>query len=234
MSAIVWTSNQISILIQFITGIVGAYGLTIPLAPTDVILREVLTLEMIVQFIEFIFYIGFLTVFHLTSLTQARYYDWFLSTPIMLFTTSLYFYFKNFVEDKETMSSKNGKPFSLWEFAKQHRKPLLGILVLNFLMLLFGFLAEMGLMPRGLAFVLGTGALCGSFLIIYENFARFSKLTNNIFFVMFTLWALYGVFFLLPPVVKNVGYTTLDIFAKNFFGLFLTYVIYSKRSVTGI
>jgi hypothetical protein len=51
---------------------------------------------------------------------------------------------------------------------------------------------------------------------------------------MFTLWALYGVFFLLPPVVKNVGYTTLDIFAKNFFGLFLTYVIYSKRSVTGI
>ena len=111
---------------------------------------------------------------------------------------------------------------------------MLGILVLNFLMLLFGFLAEMGLMPRGLAFVLGTGALCGSFLIIYENFARFSKLTNNIFFVMFTLLALYGVFFLLPPVVKNVGYTTLDIFAKNFFGLFLTYVIYSKRSVTGI
>jgi hypothetical protein len=189
---------------------------------------------MIVQFIEFIFYIGFLTVFHLTSLTQARYYDWFLSTPIMLFTTSLYFYFKNFVEDKETMSSKNGKPFSLWEFAKQHRKPLLGILVLNFLMLLFGFLAEMGLLPRGLAFVLGTGALCGSFLIIYENFARFSKLTNNLFFVMFTLWAMYGVFFLLPPVMKNVGYTALDIFAKNFFGLFLTYVIYTKRIATGI
>jgi bacteriorhodopsin len=234
MSAIVWTSNQISILIQFITGIVGVYGLTIPLAPTDVILREVLTLEMIVQVIEFIFYIGFLTVFHLASLTQARYYDWFLSTPIMLFTTSLYFYFKNFVESKEALSSEDGKPFSLWEFAKQHRKPLLGIFVLNFLMLLFGFLAELGLLPRGLAFVLGTGALCGSFLIIYENFARFSKLTNNVFFVMFTLWAMYGVFFLLPPVVKNVGYTTLDIFAKNFFGLFLTYVIYSKRTLTGI
>ena len=111
MSAIVWISNQISLLIQLITGIVGLYGLSLPLAPTDGVLHQVLTLEMIVQFIEFIFYIGFLTVFHLTSLTQARYYDWFLSTPIMLFTTSLYFYFKNFVEDKETMSSKNGKPF---------------------------------------------------------------------------------------------------------------------------
>jgi hypothetical protein len=234
MSAIVWISNQISLLIQFITGIIGLYGLSLPLAPTDGILHEVLSLEMIVQAIEFIFYIGFLTVFHLTSLTQARYYDWFLSTPIMLFTTSLYFYFKNFIEDKEAMSSKDGKPFGLWEFAKQHRTPLLGIFVLNFLMLLFGFLAEMGLLPRGLAFVLGTGALCGSFLIIYENFARFSKLTNNLFFVMFTLWAMYGVFFLLPPVMKNVGYTALDIFAKNFFGLFLTYVIYTKRIATGI
>jgi bacteriorhodopsin len=231
MSAIVSLSNQISLLIQFITGIIGVYGLTIPIAPKDSILREVLSLEMIVQAIEFIFYIGFLTVFRLTSLTQARYYDWFLSTPIMLFTTSLYFYFKNFIDNKEVTSSKDGKPYGLWEFAKQYRKELLGIIALNFLMLLFGFLAEIDILPRGLAFVLGTGALCGSFLILYENFARFSKQTNNIFFVMFTLWALYGVFFLLPPVVKNVGYTTLDIFAKNFFGLFLTYVIYSKGSV---
>lgn len=231
MSAIVWTSNQLSILIQFITGVVGVYGLTIPLLPSDKVLHEVLSLEMLVQGIEFIFYVGFLTVFHLGSLTQARYYDWFLSTPIMLFTTSLYFYFKNFIEGKESFKSEEEKekePFGLVLFAKQHWKPLLGIFVLNFLMLLFGFLAELGLLPRGLAFVLGTGALCGSFLIMYENFARFSKLTTNLFLIMFSLWALYGVFFLLPPVIKNVGYTTLDIFAKNFFGLFLTYVIYSK------
>ena len=236
MSAIVWTSNQLSILIQFITGVVGVYGLTLPLSPSDKVLHEVLSLEMLVQVIEFIFYVGFLTIFHLGSLTQARYYDWFLSTPIMLFTTSLYFYFKNFIEGRESFEGEadNGKekePFGLLLFAKHYWKPLLGIFVLNFLMLLFGFLAELGLLPRGLAFVLGTGSLCGSFLILYENFARFSKVTSNLFFVMFSLWALYGVFFLLPPVIKNVGYTTLDIFAKNFFGLFLTYVIYSKRAI---
>ncbi len=95
-------------------------------------------------------------------------------------------------------------------------------------MLLFGYLAEVGMMNRGLAFVLGTGALCGSFGIIYKNYAKFSEKTKNIFWLMFGLWALYGIAFLFPPVTKNLSYTALDIFAKNFFGIFLYYIIRSK------
>ena len=34
-----------SIIIQFITGLIGAYGLTIPLATKDLILKQVLGLE---------------------------------------------------------------------------------------------------------------------------------------------------------------------------------------------
>jgi hypothetical protein len=45
---------------------------------------------------------------------------------------------------------------------------------------------------------------------------------------MFFIWALYGVAFLLPSIPKNIGYTILDILAKNFFGIFLAYAIYSK------
>jgi hypothetical protein len=45
---------------------------------------------------------------------------------------------------------------------------------------------------------------------------------------MFGIWALYGVAFLCPSVVKNVSYTILDIFAKNFFGIFLYYIIANK------
>ena len=230
MSILVLTSNQISLFIQFITGIIGLYGLSIPLAQADIALREVLILEMIVQTIEFIFYVGFLSIFNIISLTQARYYDWFLSTPIMLFTTSLYFYYKNFIEDKQDpKDEKDGKRFGIVEFFKKDYQPILMIVVLNFLMLLFGFLAELGMMNRTLAFILGTFSLFGSFSIIYKNYAQFSKKTETIFYIMFGLWSCYGIFFMFPPVVKNIGYTTLDIFAKNFFGIFLAYVISLKK-----
>jgi hypothetical protein len=220
--SIVNDATKVSLVIQTITGIFGLYGLTIPLAPKDAILRQVLGLEVIVQIIEFIFYIGFLSVFNLNDLTRKRYYDWFLSTPVMLFTISLYFFYVNFIEGQDT------KPISLADFTKNNFKEITGIVILNFLMLLFGYLAEVGMMDRRLAFVLGTGALCGSFGIIYKNYAKFSEKTKNIFWIMFGLWALYGIAFLFPPITKNLGYTALDIFSKNFFGIFLYYIIRSK------
>lgn len=222
MSTTVNTATKLSLGVQTITGLFGLYGLTIPLAPKDLILKQVLGLEMIVQIIEFIFYIGFLSVFNLTDLTRKRYYDWFLSTPVMLFTISLYFFYVNFIEGRDT------KPIGLTEFTKTNLKQIIAFVLLNFLMLLFGYLAEVGMMDRTLAFVLGTAALGGSFGVIYQSYAKFSEKTRNIFWAMFGIWALYGVAFLMPPVAKNLGYTALDIFAKNFFGLFLYYIINQK------
>jgi hypothetical protein len=236
INGVVNTATKISLCIQTITGLFGLYGLTIPLAPQDVILRQVLGLEMTVQIIEFIFYIGFLYILNLQDLTRKRYYDWFLSTPVMLFTISLYFFYVNIIEEFSTLENNNNdnidkdkSPITLTEFTKQNFKQIAGIVILNFLMLLFGFLAEVGIMDRWMAFVLGTGALCGSFGIIYYNYAQFSKKTQNIFWIMFSLWAMYGVAFLFPPVSKNLGYTALDVFAKNFFGIFLYYIIQGKR-----
>lgn len=222
MSTIVNNATKLSLGVQTITGLFGLYGLTIPVAPKDAILKQVLGLEMIVQIIEFVFYIGFLSVFNLKDLTQKRYYDWFLSTPVMLFTISLYFFYVNFIEGKDS------KPIDLAEFTKNNSKQIIAFVLLNFLMLLFGYLAEVGMMNRVLAFVLGTAALCGSFGVIYESYAKFSEQTKNIFWIMFGLWALYGIAFLMPPVAKNLGYTALDIFAKNFFGIFLYYIIKQK------
>ena len=222
MSAVVSNANKISLVVQAITGLLGIYGLTIPLAPKDAILRQVLGLEIIVQIIEFVFYLGFLSILNLNSLTQERYYDWFLSTPVMLFTISLYFFYVNFIEGQDKDS------IGLLDFAKNNSKQIFGFVILNFLMLLFGFLAERGVMDKTLAVVLGIGALCGSFGIIYENYAKYSEKTRKIFWAMFGIWALYGVAFLCPPVIKNVSYTILDIFAKNFFGIFLYYIIANK------
>ena len=128
----------------------------------------------------------------------------------------------NFIEDQD------GKTIGLVDFAKNNSKQVFGFVLLNFLMLLFGFLGERGIMNKMLAFVLGSGALVGSFGIIYENYAKYSEKTRNIFWIMFGLWSLYGIAFLMPTVAKNLGYTTLDIFAKNFFGIFLYYIISSK------
>ena len=222
MSITVNNATKLSLGVQTITGLFGLYGLTIPLAPKDAILKQVLGLEMIVQIIEFIFYIGFLSVFNLTDLTRKRYYDWFLSTPVMLFTISLYFFYVNFIEGRDT------KPIGITEFTITNLKQIIAFVLLNFLMLLFGYLAEVGIMDRTLAFVLGTGALCGSFGVIYQSYAKFSEKTRNIFWAMFGIWAMYGIAFLMPPVAKNLGYTALDIFAKNFFGLFLYYIINQK------
>jgi bacteriorhodopsin len=223
MSNVVGSANKLSIGIQAVTGLLGLHGLTIPLEPKDEVLRQVLGLELIVQAIEFIFYLGFASTLNLNSLTQARYYDWFLSTPIMLFTISLYFFYVNFIEEHDD------KTIGLVDFAKNNSKQIFGFVLLNFLMLLFGFLGERGIMNKMLAFVLGTGALVGSFGIIYENYAKYSEKTRNIFWIMFGLWSLYGIAFLMPQVAKNLGYTTLDIFAKNFFGLFLYFTINSKK-----
>ena len=224
MSTIVNNATKISLGVQTITGLFGLYGLTIPLAPQDAILRQVLGLEMIVQIIEFIFYIGFLSVLNLNDLTRKRYYDWFLSTPVMLFTISLYFFYVNFIEDQD------GKTISLTDFLKNNSLQIAGFVILNFLMLLFGYLGEIGVIDRWLAFIVGTGALCGAFGIIYENYAKFSEKTKDIFWAMFGIWALYGIAFLCPPVAKNLGYTALDILSKNFFGIFLYYIISQKRA----
>jgi bacteriorhodopsin len=223
LSAIVNNAIKISLGVQAITGAIGLYGLTIPIASNSAILHKILGLELIVQFIEFAYYVTFLFVPNLTDLTRKRYYDWFFSTPIMLFAISLYFFYNNFIENKEN------KTITITNFIKNNVFEITGITVLNFLMLLFGFLSELGMMDRSLAFILGTGALSGSFGIIYKKFAKFSKRTKNIFWIIFIIWALYGIAFLLSPINKNISYTILDIFAKNFFGVFLVYIILQKR-----
>jgi len=222
MTSIVNTATKISLAIQTVTGIIGGYGLTIPLAPKDAILKEILNIELLVQVIEYFYYISYLSVYNVVELTQKRYYDWFLSTPMMLFTISVYFFYVNFIEEKDN------EPINLAEFAQNNVMQIVGIVVLNFLMLLFGLFAELGMMSRKLAFGLGTGALCGSFGIIYENYAKFSEQTKKVFWLMFGLWSMYGIAFLFASIPKNLMYTVLDIFSKNFFGIFLFYIIQTK------
>lgn len=225
MSAIVETTTKASIFVQLVTGALGLQGLTYTLPKEHAVLTQLLGLEMLVQVIELFFYFSFLAGFHLEELARKRYFDWIISTPIMLFTMAAYFTYKNKDETRNKEENKEG--LSLPDFYAVNRTSLWIIWIANFAMLLFGFLGEIGFLGRGTAFGLGTGAFLISFYTLYDKFARFSETSRLLFGVLFVLWSGYGAGFLLPSVSKNIVFNGLDILAKNFFGVFLSFQIQS-------
>ena len=50
-------------------------------------------------------------------------------------------------------------------------------------------------------------------------------------FFLLIIWSLYGFAFLLNANEKNIIYNILDIFSKNFFGLYLYYTANSVRII---
>ena len=223
MSALVEKTTKASVFVQIVTGAFGALGLTYTLPPEHSILGQLLSLEMFVQVIELLFYFSFLAAFHLQELAMKRYFDWVISTPIMLFTMAAYFTYKTKQETKD--KEKNNEGLSLSDFYEVNQTSLWIIWIANFAMLLFGFLGEIGYLEQIPAFIFGTGAFLVSFYTLYTKFAQYSSYSQMLFAVMFVLWSGYGVGFLLPTISKNLLFNALDILAKNFFGLFLYFQI---------
>ena len=81
-----------SLYIQAITGIVDLLGLTINVEKEFNIFKQLLALETSVQIIEFVFYIWLISqIKKRTNITKYRYFDWALTTPIMLITLMAYY-----------------------------------------------------------------------------------------------------------------------------------------------
>lgn len=104
------------------------------------------------------------------------------------------------------------------------------IVLLNAAMLLFGLIGEFGYLSPYTSTALGFIPFVLNFKYIKDTFLPSSedKLKNALFYWFVVSWALYGVFALMNYTTKNTGYNILDIFSKNFFGLFLAYVVWSK------
>jgi len=95
-------------------------------------------------------------------------------------------------------------------------------------MLIFGYLGETKIIDTLTGVVLGFIPFLIYFYMIYINYVRQTTTGWKLCFYFFFFWSLYGVAALLPYYVKNTFYNILDLFAKNFFGLFLSYIIVSK------
>lgn len=215
-------STDLSILIQIITGLIGLQGIFLYLADKHIILREVLTLEMLVQFVELFFYIYFLRSMvsnELQNMAAMRYFDWIITTPTMLLTTIVFYKYEEHIE-------KNiNKKLEFWTFVKDNRDNIITIFVCNFLMLLFGYLGEIGVIDMMSSLTLGFLFFGMTFYTIYKNYAIHSKNAMKLFYFVFIVWGIYGIAALMSPYTKNNMFNILDIFAKNFFGLYLYYRI---------
>ena len=212
----------ISIIVQIITGIidVGAFFVKVPSMYS--IIRQLLILELVVQFFEGMFYVWLAYNFtKVLNVTPKRYIDWVITTPTMLITLMLYLIYLN----KKVENKTNELEF--FTLLKDNSNVIIPVVVLNWLMLLFGYLGEMRIIPVLLGVFLGFIPFLMYYYIIYVNYVNQNTNGYLLFWYFFFFWSLYGVVAVLPYYIKNAFYNILDLFAKNFFGVFLSYIIIS-------
>jgi hypothetical protein len=222
MFIMIYESGIISLIIQFITGFISFLGINIEVPDDKKLLIDLLKVELGVQSIEFIFYTWFIfNVNKISNITQYRYYDWMISTPLMLITLSAFL---------EQNTHK-----SLYEYIKNNKKFLSKILLANLLMLIFGLLGELNIINYNLAIILGWIPFIYLFKEIYDKYIKTNKDNNTnkvkkrIYYFFLISWSLYGVAAFLPYSPKNTMYNILDLFSKNLLGIILFYTIWKNR-----
>lgn len=207
-------------MIQIVVGVIDYLALKIPIDSKDDLLKDLLKVELAVQVIEFAFYLWLIYYFSKVSrnITPFRYIDWAVTTPLMLITLSA------FLQHDGTRETR------LSEFIYSNTSELLHIVLLNAAMLIFGLLGEVGYLSPYVSTALGFIPFTLNFTYIRDTFLRSSEdvFKTTVFYWFVFFWSLYGVFALMSYTTKNTGYNILDIFAKNFFGLFLAYIVWSK------
>lgn len=213
----IFETGLFSIFIQMVVNVVEIWGLSMTVAPKDEILRDILKVEVVVEFIELAFYIALIYFFKQIgdNITPFRYIDWAFTTPLMLITLMAYL---------------RGSTGRLTDFLSNNVGSIVTVCSLNALMLLSGFLGEIGLLPILLTTGLGFIPFATYFGYIYEKFvpAADTDYKRTVFFWFVGFWMLYGLFALLSYTAKNVSYNILDLFAKNFFGVFLSIIIWTR------
>ena len=211
----------ISILFQVIIGAIDFITLFTNVPSKATLLKELLVFEIIVQVIEGIFYIWLYHNFtKVKNITPHRYIDWFITTPTMLVILIFYLIY---------LKKGSTQQLDFFTLLKENSISITQILLLNWIMLLFGYLGEMKIIPVMLSIFLGFIPFLIYYYMIYVNY-----LTNNptgyiYFWSFFIFWSFYGLAAALPYYIKNACYNILDLFAKNLIGLFLSYIIIFKQ-----
>ena len=213
-----------SFIVQIITSLISSQGLIETLSERDAILKDILAMELLVQFVESSFYVWvILAMKDYKILTRRRYIDWVITTPTMLISTVI---FMRYIEYKE----KDKEIFSFKEIIIQEKDNLIKIIIYNCLMLLFGYLGETGIIKKEVSIGIGFVFFYLSFSIIHD-YAKETEQGTQLFYFLTSVWSLYGVSAYFDQNMKNICYNLLDIVSKNFYGLYIYYII-KKVNIT--
>jgi len=234
-SSFLHSSLLFSIAVQVITGIIELAAFFVRTAPGMALIKQLLGLELAVQAIEGAFYVWlYKNIATVKNITPKRYADWALTTPTMLITLVTYIIYLN----SQQTGQDESQSLSLGQLLREHATPIAQIVGLNWLMLLFGYLGEVNAIPLVAGVALGFLPFIAYFYIIYERFIRTTGDVNptslKIYAYFLVFWSLYGIVAVLPYALKNTIYNIIDLFSKNFFGLFLSYLIVSNASMQTI
>ena len=217
---IFYNSLIVSIVIQAITGLIDFIALLVKVPVEYNIIKQLLLMEFIVQVIEGTFYIWLFYNFNnVVNATPSRYFDWAITTPTMLIQLIFYLIY---LDNKNKGTTGQIEYFKLFD---ENLTTIIQVLVLNWLMLLFGYLGEINVIPMLLGTIIGFIPFLIYYYIIYTNYASLSDSGWKIFVYFFFFWSLYGVASAMPYYIKNTVYNILDLFSKNFFGIFLSYIV---------
>lgn len=166
-----------------------------------------MNIETVISVIACYFYNKFIIMVDGTSIDYnkillTRYTVWSMTTPFMLLGLGL------------VMSYNIHIKFTLKHFVY--------FLLLNYAMLLFGYLGEIEKINRKLALWGGFAFFAILFYYIYYLFVKDKKsLRNTVVYIVFLIvWAIYGIAYEVKSVLlRNLIYNTLDVIAKCIVGI---------------
>jgi len=168
-------SGIISLIIQVVTGIIDYYVLNLTIPSEYLLVNQMLLMEFVVQIIEGSFYVWMVYKFsQIKNITPFRYFDWMITTPTMLITLMLYLVF---IRNRE----KGIVSESFLTEVKKRWIPITQVAILDWLMLLAGYMGEIGTINQMTANIAGFIPFFMMFYIIYKNFVTDSIQGQKIF-----------------------------------------------------
>jgi bacteriorhodopsin len=193
-----FTITFVALIISVILNVIESIRTTLPHV------RHILTLEACVAIIAAYFYSIFMNKtesfgpINWPDITKYRYLDWAFTTPLMLLGICLF------------LSYHSKTTVGIFTY--------LGIVLLDYFMLYFGYLGETRQMEKTTANIVGFLGYIGIFSLLF-NYVKKSKINYFIFTVYTIIWAMYGFVYFLDNDNKNLITNLLDLFSKAIIGI---------------